>query len=111
MSGDAASGLAGCLRPLVEQLDPRYRDAIVRVDLEGRTHRAVAEELGVSVSGMKSRVQRGRRQLRALLTDCCAVHLDRTGAVTDVERAADRDTDGATPCGCEPPSSRSCGGR
>jgi hypothetical protein len=33
------------------------------------------------VSGMKSRVQRGRGQLRDLLTTCCAVHTDTTGAI------------------------------
>ena len=31
--------------------------------------RSVGDELGISVSGMKSRVQRGRRQLRQLLTE------------------------------------------
>jgi RNA polymerase sigma-70 factor (ECF subfamily) len=30
---------------------------------------------------MKSRVQRARRQLKDLLTDCCAVQVDRLGAV------------------------------
>lgn len=97
---DAIRDLAGCLRPLVERLEPIYRDAVVRVDLDGRTHRHVADELGVSVSGMKSRVQRGRRQLRDLLTACCAVDLDGTGAVSDYTRNPG--------CGCDTPNARSC---
>jgi RNA polymerase sigma-70 factor, ECF subfamily len=32
---------------------------------------------------MKSRVQRGRAQLKELLLDCCEVELDRSGAITD----------------------------
>jgi hypothetical protein len=42
---------------------------------------------------MKSRVQRARRRLKALLTDCCAVHLDRLGAVASYQ------PDAGT-CGC-----------
>ena len=53
--------LAGCLRSLVDQLAPPYRSAVIAVDLDGRTQTEVAQALGLSVSGMKSRVQRGRR--------------------------------------------------
>ena len=60
----------------------RYREAVTRVDLDGLTHRQAAAELGITVSGVKSLVQRGRRQLRELITRCCAVHLDTSGAVS-----------------------------
>ena len=60
---------------------PIYRDALTRVDLNGQTHVQAAAAAGISVSGMKSRVQRGRRQLRDLLTACCTVHTDSTGAI------------------------------
>jgi len=35
--------------------------------------------LGISLSGMKSRVQRGRAQLRALFEECCVIALDARG--------------------------------
>jgi RNA polymerase sigma-70 factor, ECF subfamily len=89
----ATRGLARCLQPLVQQLPPQYREAVTRVDLDGQTHARAADELGISVSGMKSRVQRGRRQLKQLLTRCCAVHQDRAGAVSGYKPAD------AT-CGC-----------
>jgi RNA polymerase sigma-70 factor (ECF subfamily) len=78
---DATRELARCLQPLVEQLPPIYRDALTRVDLHGETHQQAAAATGISLSGMKSRVQRGRHQLRDLLTTCCAVHTDSTGAI------------------------------
>lgn len=78
---DATRELARCLQPLVEQLPPIYRDALTRVDLRGETHQQAAAATGISLSGMKSRVQRGRHQLRDLLTTCCAVHTDSTGAI------------------------------
>ena len=75
--------LARCMRSLVEQLAEPYRSAVRSVDLDGATHTAVSAGAGVSVSGMKSRVQRGRRQLRDLLMGCCTVEVSASGAVTD----------------------------
>ncbi len=40
---------------------------------------------GLSVSGMKSRVQRGRRQLRDMLDACCVIALDRRRGVADYD--------------------------
>lgn len=81
----AQQELAACLRPMVLRLPAHYREAVVLVDLEGLTQRDAAERLGLSVSGMKSRVQRGRRALKAMLQDCCRVQLDAGGRVTDYE--------------------------
>ena len=66
---------------MIRQLPPAYRDAIAMTDLEGLTHAAAARRAGVSVSGMKSRVQRARQRLRAILDGCCRVELDRRGAL------------------------------
>jgi RNA polymerase sigma-70 factor (ECF subfamily) len=82
---DATRELSRCLRPLLDQLGPTARDALVRVDIDGHTHHDAADTLGLSVSGMKSRVQRARRDLKELLERCCAVELDNRGAVTDYE--------------------------
>jgi RNA polymerase sigma-70 factor (ECF subfamily) len=87
--------LAGCLRSLVDQLTEPYRSAVTAVDLDGRTQTEVARALGLSVSGMKSRVQRGRRQLRQLLTECCRVHTSPTGGISDYEPGAHCEDDPA----------------
>ena len=42
-----------------------------------------AEMLGVSVSGMKSRVQRGRERIRRMFEECCEISVDCRGHVTD----------------------------
>ena len=82
-SGQLRRELAGCLRPMVERLSEDYRQAITLVDLEGLTQREAAAQLGLSLSGMKSRVQRGRRQLKEMLEACCTIELDRRGGVAD----------------------------
>lgn len=58
---------ASCIRPLVDALPQDYRRALELTDLEGRTQAEAARIEGMSVSGMKSRVQRGRRQFAALV--------------------------------------------
>lgn len=73
--------LAAYVAPFVALLPSRYREALTLTELEGVTQKEAAEMLGVSLSGMKSRVQRGRERLRALLDDCCEIALDVRGRV------------------------------
>jgi len=77
----ALQELAACMTPMIRQLPPAYREAITLADLEGVNQAEAAARVGVSVSGMKSRVQRGRKQLKAVLEECCRVHLDRRGTI------------------------------
>jgi RNA polymerase sigma-70 factor (ECF subfamily) len=80
----AAEALARCLTIFVARLPSPYREAITLVELEGMTLRAAAEAMGVSVSGAKSRVQRGRARLREMIEACCDIAVDARGGVTDV---------------------------
>ncbi len=80
---DAAEGLVACMHPFVDALPPRYREAVTLVDLEGLKHAEAAERLGLSISGVKSRVQRGRAHLRGLLDACCRFELDGRGRVIE----------------------------
>ncbi|MEC7518302.1 MAG: sigma-70 family RNA polymerase sigma factor [Myxococcota bacterium] len=73
------------VRLFVPLLPEPYREAIELVELEGLTHREAAERLGISVSGMKSRVQRGRAKLRQLLEACCEIALDARGKPVSCE--------------------------
>jgi RNA polymerase sigma-70 factor (ECF subfamily) len=80
----AADDLAGCVSLFVAQLASPYREAITLVELEGRTAKEAAEMVGISVSGMKSRVQRGRAQLREMFERCCEIAVDVRGKPIDV---------------------------
>ena len=92
-STDFREELSRCLAPLARRLPASYRDALVVTEFEGVSQVDAAHALGLSVSGMKSRVQRGREKLKAMLLDCCEVELDRRGSITDYRsRSGD--------CGC-----------
>ena len=81
--------LAPCLAPLIERLPEHYRDAVLLVELEGLPQRELSERLAVSLSGAKSRVQRGREKLKDLLLHCCQVELDKRGNIMDYQPEAE----------------------
>jgi RNA polymerase sigma-70 factor (ECF subfamily) len=82
--------LAECVALFVGRLPSPYRQAITLTELQGATQKAAAEMLGVSISGMKSRVQRGRERIRAMFEQCCEISVDCRGRVTDcTPRASD----------------------
>jgi RNA polymerase sigma-70 factor (ECF subfamily) len=56
--------------------------------LQGLTQTEAATRAGISISGMKSRVQRGREQLRQMLVRCCEIELDVRGGVSDFQARA-----------------------
>jgi RNA polymerase sigma-70 factor, ECF subfamily len=91
--------LASCIKPLIDALPTDYRRALQLTDLEGRTQADAARIEGVSVSGMKSRVQRGRRLFTALVRDCCEVTTDSRGELVDFQRRQGG-------CGCSPGRAR-----
>jgi RNA polymerase sigma-70 factor (ECF subfamily) len=80
--------LAGCVRPLLEQLSADDSEALRLTDLDGLTQSEAARRLNLSVSGMKSRVQRARVRLKGVLDECCRLQFDARGAVRDYEQRA-----------------------
>ncbi len=93
-----SSRLAPCVRPLVDSLPPSYAEALRLTDLGPHTQEDAAARLGLSVSGMKSRVQRGRRLLEAALHGCCDVERDARGTVADVALRPDSRCGASAPC-------------
>jgi RNA polymerase sigma-70 factor (ECF subfamily) len=70
-SGPEARALAGELErrldAALDELPPEWRDAVVLRDIEGLSTHDAAEVAGVGEAAFKSRLHRGRMQLRALL--------------------------------------------
>jgi RNA polymerase sigma-70 factor (ECF subfamily) len=89
------STLARCVTPFVERLPAPYADAVRWTDVEGLSQADAAKRAGLSLSGMKSRVQRGRQRLRALLDECCRFEIDCRGKVFEF---ASKNDDGCSGC-------------
>ncbi len=81
------------LEEFKKDLAPKYQEALQLVDIEGITQVELAHRLGISISGAKSRVQRGRQQLKQKLIDCCPVKTDQYGNILEIEHKTGE-------CGC-----------
>ena len=68
-----------CLNPMVARLQPDDRKALMMADVQGVTQSEIADDLNLSISGAKSRVQRARGKVKAMLLDCCQFEFDRLG--------------------------------
>lgn len=75
--------LSACLAPMIQQLPEKYRHAVQLSEIEGRTQKEVAEMENISLSGAKSRVQRGRALLKEMLHDCCKIEINAKNQIDD----------------------------
>jgi RNA polymerase sigma-70 factor (ECF subfamily) len=83
--------LKAAFRRMIDTLPEPYREAVVLTEFEGLTQKQLAQRLGLSHSGAKSRVQRGREQLKQMLLAQCEFEFDRLGRIIDCKpRTKDR---------------------
>ncbi len=114
IGSDASSGNSGdeaflvvarALPAFIEELSEPYRQALRLTELEGLTQAEAAHREKVSVTAMKSRVQRGRRQVFDALQACCRFEVDRRGHLIacsprDGSRRVDESGDARSFRGC-----------
>ncbi len=85
--------VAGWLPPMLALLPDEYAQAVELVDVQGMSQKDYAEHVGLSLSGAKSRVQRGRRMLEEVVRACCDIEVDARGNVIGYQPRA---------CACKP---------
>lgn len=98
---DVVRDLLPYVKELVDSLPPDYREALILTEYEGLTQRELAERLGISVSGAKSRVQRAREKVKIMLLSCCHFQFDRLGRIIDYEPNCDCCTNEDCGAGCK----------
>jgi len=80
---DPEAELALSLKEMINELPEPYRQALLLTVYEGLSQKQLAESVGISLSGAKSRVQRARGKLRNMLLRCCHFEFDRRGHIVD----------------------------
>lgn len=86
--------MAQALLHYLDELPPLYREPLRLAEIEGLPLAKIALRLDLSVTAVKSRVRRGRQQLKGKIQDCCRLEFDRAGRIIDYERRP-----GAVGCG------------
>lgn len=85
-SQDIRMSLAECLEPFIQALPEESSELLADIDLRGKSQKECAEEQGIPYTTLKSRVKKGREQLKALYEACCHMTTDRHGRIVDCER-------------------------
>lgn len=78
--------LSVCLDPMIKELPNKYKEAVRLSEIERKTQREVAELEGISLSGAKSRVQRGRSLLKTILHQCCEFEVNQKNQIVDYQK-------------------------
>lgn len=63
--------LSACVPSLLNKLPPKYAQPLIQHEMEGISQKDLAVQYNMSESGLKSRVQRGRKMLKSLFTEYC----------------------------------------
>jgi RNA polymerase sigma-70 factor (ECF subfamily) len=71
--------LSNCINQKINKLSDKYKEAILLTYLNAYSQIELAEKLNISYSGAKTRVQRGREQLKDFILDCPNVETDSKG--------------------------------
>lgn len=74
---------AACIRSSINRLPQKYREALELTEIQGLSQKELCKKMGITYSGAKSRVQRGRAKLKQLMMGCCHIESDRYGNIVD----------------------------
>jgi RNA polymerase sigma-70 factor, ECF subfamily len=68
--------LLECLPRFINKIPQDYRQALTMADIELLPQKQIAEQLNISLTAAKSRVQRGRKKLKEVLEAGCFMEFD-----------------------------------
>ena len=80
---DIAFNLTPSIRGMINSLPPKYKTVLINTELRKLTQKETAEKLGLSLSAVKSRVQRGREKIKDMMLECCHFEVNKFGKVLD----------------------------
>jgi len=73
--------LVKCIEPHINKLPPIYKEALMKTEFQNYSQLKLAEELNISYSGAKSRVQWAKELLKSYFKQCCNVSSDKYGNI------------------------------
>ncbi len=80
MSSACVCDLSGFV--IQNYLPKQYADALYLSDIEQKSQKEIAKILDLSLTATKSRIQRGRKKLKELVTDCIEISYNTKGQIT-----------------------------
>ena len=75
--------LSSCMSLIIEDLPLKYKKALKLSDIEGKSQKEFASLENISLSGAKSRLQRGRKILKKMVHECCEINVNDSNRIID----------------------------
>ena len=85
INNDIIEEVGNWISPFIRSLPEKYQEALYLSEIKGMSQKDLAAHLGISYTGAKSRVQRGKKMLKEKLTQCCIFHTDKYGNIMDYD--------------------------
>ena len=82
--------LSDCVAPFIQGLPKEHSELLSAIDLQGKSQKEYAVELGISYSTLKSRVQKSRTLLKKVFDDCCHFKIDKNGSIYDYSQKSEQ---------------------
>lgn len=82
--------IAACIKKMIDSLPGKYKEAVLLTEFHNLTQKELSERIGLSLSGAKSRVQRGRKMLKEMLLGCCNLEFDQMGNIIDYKHKSSK---------------------
>lgn len=80
---DAYKKLQATVLEMIQQLPFKYGQSLFLADYRGYTQKEIADQLNISLSCAKARVQRARKLMKEIYEKCCHFEYDVNGKVID----------------------------
>ncbi|WP_019028012.1 RNA polymerase sigma factor SigZ [Colwellia piezophila] len=84
-SPQSSVDLSNCISPFINALPDKDASLLTAIDLHNQSQKQYAQQMGISYSTLKSRVQKSRGLLKQVFDDCCHFKIDKIGNVYDYD--------------------------
>ena len=83
---DKAIQLSSCIIPFINKLPEEYKELMKLSELENLSQKEIAQQMDMNYTTLRSQIQRGRKKLKKLITDCCLVEQGRKGSIIHYQK-------------------------
>ena len=78
---NAEKELSECVTSLVNELPEDYRTLMILSELEEVSQKEIAKKMDMNYVTVRSKIQRGRKKLKEMFTDCCTIMQGGKGSI------------------------------
>ncbi|WP_196892887.1 sigma-70 family RNA polymerase sigma factor [Aureivirga marina] len=80
---DSKNEICSCIFKFIDKLPKEYQNIIEMSEIQDISQKEIAENLDINYTTVRSKIQRGRKKLQNLISDCCNVIQNQKGRIVN----------------------------